>query len=216
MVDGVTIVDPSNTYIGPYVRIGQDTVIEPGTHLVGKTIIGIGCTIGPNTRLTDVTVGNNTKIFLSHADSAVIGSSIKMGPFANIRPKSKLEDGVRIGNFVEINRSHLHEGVKVNHLTYIGDAEIGDETNIGAGTITCNYDGVNKHRTKIGSHAFIGTNSTLVAPLTIGDDSFVAAGSVITSDVPKDAGAFGRARQETKDGWAARWRQKNAKTINLK
>jgi bifunctional UDP-N-acetylglucosamine pyrophosphorylase / glucosamine-1-phosphate N-acetyltransferase len=216
MVNGVTIVDPNNTYIGPSVRIGADTVIEPGTHLVGNTTIGERCVVGPNTRLTDVTMGNDTKMFFSHADSAVIGSSIKIGPFANIRPKSRLNDGVRIGNFVEINRSHLHDGVKVNHLTYIGDSEIGDETNIGAGTITCNYDGYNKHRTEIGKNAFIGSNSTLVAPIVIGDETLVAAGSVITQDIPAGAGAFGRARQETKDGWAARWRQSNTKTVNLK
>jgi bifunctional UDP-N-acetylglucosamine pyrophosphorylase/glucosamine-1-phosphate N-acetyltransferase len=207
MLDGVTIVDPLNTYIGPLVEIGMDTIIEPGTHLVGNTKIGRNATIGPNTRLTDVIVGNGTKIFLSHADNAVIGSDVKIGPFANVRPKSILADGVRIGNFVEINRSTLHEGVKASHLTYVGDAEVGQETNIGAGTITCNFDGFEKHQTTIGSDAFIGSNSTLIAPVKIGDGVIVAAGSVITDDISANDGAFGRARQVNKEGWAARWRE---------
>jgi bifunctional UDP-N-acetylglucosamine pyrophosphorylase/glucosamine-1-phosphate N-acetyltransferase len=208
MMSGVTLVDPSNTYIGPYVEIGADTIIEPGTHLVGATKIGKNSVIGPNTRLTDVTIGDNTIMFFSHADSAVIGSNVKIGPFANIRPNSRLGDGVRIGNFVEVNRSNLKAGVKAAHLTYIGDAEIGDETNIGAGTITCNFDGFEKHQTVIGSDAFVGSNSTLVAPLKIGDRAIITAGSVITEDVPANDGAFGRARQENKPGWAAKWREK--------
>ncbi len=207
MLNGVTIVDPGNTYIGPFVEIDTDSIIEPGTHLIGRTTIGKNSTIGPNTRLTDVSVGDNCFVFFSHADSAVIGSNVKIGPFANIRPKSLLGDGVRIGNFVEINRSHLHDGAKANHLTYIGDAEIGHETNIGAGTITCNFDGFKKYRTEIGSDAFIGSNSTLVAPVKIGNGAIVAAGSVITNDVLPNDGAFGRARQENKSGWAARWRE---------
>lgn len=208
MLNGVTLVDPNNTYIGPHVEIGMDTVIEPGTHLIGKTLIGSNSSIGPNTRLVDVQVGDHSKIFLSNADTAIIGSDVKIGPFANIRPKSTLEDGVRIGNFVEVNRSTLRKGVKASHLTYVGDSEVGSETNIGAGTITCNFDGFNKSRTQIGSDAFIGSNSTLVAPVTIGDGAIIAAGSVITQDVPAQSGAFGRARQENKEGWAARWREK--------
>lgn len=208
MVNGVTVVDPTNTYVGPYVQIGYDSILEPGTHLIGHCRIGNGSTVGPNTRLVDVFIGDNTKIFLSNADSAIIGSNVKIGPFANIRPKSHLEDGVRIGNFVEINRSRLHPGVKASHLTYIGDSEVGSETNIGAGTITCNFDGFVKSKTTIGQDAFIGSNSTLVAPVVIGDGAIIAAGSVITQDVPGEAGAFGRARQENKDGWAARWREK--------
>ena len=206
MMNGVTITDPSNTYISPNVEIGQDSIIEPGTHLLGNTKIGRSSTIGPNSRLFDVTMGDQSMIFLSQAANSTIGSNVKIGPFANIRPKSTLNDGVRIGNFVEINRSSLHEGVKANHLTYIGDAEIGSETNIGAGTITCNFDGNEKHRTEIGDDAFIGSNSTLVAPLNIGDGVVIAAGSVITKDVAANDGAFGRARQENKTGWAARWR----------
>lgn len=214
MLNGVTLVDPRNTYIGPNVEIGFDSIIEPGTHLVGKTKIGNNSTIGPNTRLTNVTVGDNSIIFLSHADSAIIGSNVKIGPFANIRPKSILSDGVRIGNFVEINRSTLANGVKAAHLTYIGDATVGSETNVGAGTITCNFDGFEKHQTDIGSDAFIGSNSTLVAPLKIGDGAIIAAGSVITGDVAENDAAFGRARQENKSGWAARWREKKRESKN--
>ncbi len=208
MLNGVTITDPSSTYIGPHVEIGLDTIIEPGTHLVGKTSIGRNSTIGPNSRLTDVSLGDNSLFFFSHADTASIGSNVKIGPFANIRPKSTLEDGVRIGNFVEINRSTLKKGAKANHLTYIGDAEIGSETNIGAGTITCNFDGFEKHMTHVGNDAFVGSNSTLVAPVKIGDGVIVAAGSVITDDIAANDGAFGRARQVNKEGWAARWRDK--------
>ena len=208
MTNGVTIVDPHNTYISPYTQIGYDTIIEPGTHLIGNCRIGNASSIGPNTRLVDVFVGDKCKIFLSNADSAIIGSDVKIGPFANIRPKSRLEEGVRIGNFVEVNRSTLHNGVKASHLTYIGDSEVGSETNIGAGTITCNFNGFVKSKTTIGADAFVGSNSTLVAPVVIGDGAIIAAGSVITQDVPAQSGAFGRARQENKDGWAARWREK--------
>jgi bifunctional UDP-N-acetylglucosamine pyrophosphorylase / glucosamine-1-phosphate N-acetyltransferase len=209
MTEGVTIVDPQNTYIGPFVEIGTDTIIEPGTHLIGNTKIGSECVIGPNVRFTNVTVGDNAIIFFTQAEASVIGSNIKIGPFAHIRPKSTLGDGVRIGNFVEVNRSQLSNGVKANHLTYIGDSEIGDETNVGAGTITCNYDGFKKSKTIIGKDVFIGSNSTLVAPLNIGDGAMTTAGSVITKDVPADAMAFGRASQTNKDGYEAKRRQAN-------
>jgi bifunctional UDP-N-acetylglucosamine pyrophosphorylase / glucosamine-1-phosphate N-acetyltransferase len=214
MLGGVTIVDPANTYIGPFVKVGQDTIIEPGTHLVGRVEIEGNCRIGPNVRLTDVTVGENTIIFFSTAERSIIGSDIKIGPFANIRPKSTLGDGVRIGNFVEINRSTLAVGVKASHLTYIGDAVIGMETNIGAGTITCNYDGFHKNQTIIGKNAFVGSNSTLIAPITLGDGSMTAAGSVISDDVPSDAAGFGRARQTNKEDWAAKWRKINEGKLN--
>lgn len=206
---GVTIVDPSNTYIGPEVVIGQDAIIEPNTYLEGATSIGNGSRIGPNCKFSDLEVGDNCYIFLSHGYEAKIGNGCRIGPFANIRPKTVLEDGVRLGNFVEVNRSLLHQGVKVNHLTYIGDSEIGEETNIGAGTITCNYDGYKKSRTTIGKNVFVGSNSTLVAPVTIGDGALTAAGSVITDEIPAGGAGFGRARQVTKDGWAERRRQQH-------
>lgn len=144
---------------------------------------------------------------MSHADSAVVGDNVCVGPYAHLRPKANLSDHVKIGNFVEIKNSQLSAGSKVNHLAYIGDAAVGEDANIGAGTITCNYDGFEKHRTVIGANAFVGSNSTLVAPVSIGDGAILAAGSVITKDVPEGAGAFGRARQETKPEWAAQWRK---------
>lgn len=209
---GVTIVDIDSTIIHPDVVIGEDSVIEPYTILAGNTRLGANCWIGPSSRLTNVSVGSGTKILMSMAEDATIGSGVKIGPFAHIRPKTVIEDGVRIGNYVEIKNAHMAADSKANHLTYIGDSEVGRNTNIGAGTITCNYDGIDKHRTTIGADAFIGSNSTLVAPLVIGDGAMVTAGSVITQDVPAGAGAFGRARQETKEAWAAQWRTKKLST----
>jgi bifunctional UDP-N-acetylglucosamine pyrophosphorylase/glucosamine-1-phosphate N-acetyltransferase len=145
---------------------------------------------------------------MSHLVRAKVGKDVVCGPFANLRPGTDLGDGVKVGNFVEVKNSALHENVSASHLSYIGDAEVGANTNIGAGVITCNYDGFQKSRTTIGSDAFVGSNSTLVAPLEIGDGSIVAAGSTITHNVPVESGAFGRARQETKEGWAKKWREK--------
>jgi len=209
---GVTIVDPATTYIGPAVSIGQDSIIEPNTYLEGSTVVGAGSRIGPNCKFSDMRIGNDCYLFMSHGYEATVGNGCRIGPFANIRPKTVLEDGVRLGNFVEVNRSHLHAGVKVNHLTDIGDSEIGEETNIGAGTITCNYDGYQKSRTTIGKNVFVGSNSTLVAPVTIGDGALTAAGSVITDEIPAGGAGFGRARQVTKDGWAERRRQQHENT----
>ena len=205
-MNGITLQDPDTTYIEADVKIGQDSTIEANTHLRGSTAIGQGCKVGPNTLMVDCQVGNETKITMSHLFQAKIGSKVKVGPFANIRPGAVLGDNCKIGNFVEIKNAQLGEAVAASHLTYIGDAEIGAGSNIGAGTITCNYDGHEKFRTKIGAKTFVGSNSTLVAPLTIGDDAFIAAGSVITEDVPDTALALGRARQEVKEGWVLRWR----------
>ncbi len=205
---GVSFQDVDSTYIGPYVQIGAGVTVEPGTVIVGKTEIGAGSTIGPHTRIQDCLVGERCRIYMSHLIGAHLGNGVKCGPFANIRPDSVLQDDVKVGNFVEVKNSVLKPEVSVGHLTYVGDSEIGEHTNIGAGVITCNYDGVNKNRTVIGKHVFVGSNATLVAPLKIDDNSFVAAGSTITDDIPADGGAFGRARQETKPGWAAKWRNK--------
>jgi bifunctional UDP-N-acetylglucosamine pyrophosphorylase/glucosamine-1-phosphate N-acetyltransferase len=205
-LNGVTLLDIETIVIGPDVEIGSDTVIQPSTFLLGKTKIGRGCQIGPCTRLLNTTVGDETTITMSYTESAEIGSNAWVGPFAHLRPRAKLGDKVKIGNFVEIKKADLAKGAKVSHLSYIGDARVGEEANIGAGTITCNYDGFDKHLTEIGANTFIGSNSTLVAPLKIGDGAMTAAGSVITKEVPADAAAFGRARQETKPEWAAQWR----------
>jgi bifunctional UDP-N-acetylglucosamine pyrophosphorylase/glucosamine-1-phosphate N-acetyltransferase len=207
-VNGVTLQDPDTTYIEGDVQIGRDTFIHAGTHLRGSTSIGESCNVGPNSLLVDCSVGNQCTILMSHLRQAKIADKVKVGPFANIRPGADLANGVKVGNFVEIKNAQLGESAAVSHLTYIGDASIGAGSNIGAGTITCNYDGYVKNRTTIGENVFVGSNSTLVAPVTIGNDAFIAAGSVVTHNVPADALALGRARQEVKEGWVPRWRKR--------
>jgi bifunctional UDP-N-acetylglucosamine pyrophosphorylase / glucosamine-1-phosphate N-acetyltransferase len=206
MLAGVSVVDPSNTYIDVDVKIGQDTRIEPGTYLCAGTRIGEDCSIGPLARITRSSVGSRCKIWMSHITEATIGSDASVGPFANLRPGTQLADSVKIGDFVETKNAQFGAGAQASHLSYIGDAEVGAGTNIGAGTITCNYDGYRKHRTVIGRNAFIGSHSTLVAPLTVGDGAFVAAGSAVTANVPADAMAIARARTTLKEGWAAAYR----------
>jgi bifunctional UDP-N-acetylglucosamine pyrophosphorylase/glucosamine-1-phosphate N-acetyltransferase len=206
MLSGVTIEDPASTYVEAGVTVGQDTTILAQTRVAGKTTIGEGCILGPDANITDSVLGDNVKVRACFIESAVIADGCKIGPFAHVRPGSRLEKGVRIGNFVEINRSTLGDKVAAGHLTYIGDATVGAGTNIGAGTITCNYDGYAKHKTVIGENAFIGTHSTLVAPVTVGDRAFVAAASAVTENVPSDALAIARERQTTKAGWAERRR----------
>lgn len=201
MRNGVTIIDPLNTYIGPDVEIGQDTTIYPGSVISGKTVIGTDCQIGPNSEIKDCQVGMNTVIRQSVAHSSMIGSSVNIGPFAHIRPDSNIHDEVKIGNFVEIKKSDFGKGSKASHLSYIGDAEVGSGVNIGCGSITVNYDGKNKYLTKIEDNVFIGCNSNLVAPVTIGRGAYIAAGSTITKDVPADALSIARARQVNKENY---------------
>ncbi|MGV3617211.1 MAG: bifunctional UDP-N-acetylglucosamine diphosphorylase/glucosamine-1-phosphate N-acetyltransferase GlmU [Fimbriimonas sp.] len=207
-VAGVTIIDPATTFVGIDVEIGVDAVLEPGTHLAGRTKIGAGAKIGPNTKIIDSEVGDRTTVLMSYIDNAKVGADVWIGPYAHLRPKADLGDGVKIGNFVEVKNVKMGRGSKANHLSYLGDGTVGEDTNIGAGTIFCNYNGYLKSKTTIGANVFVGSNSTLVAPVTLGDGSMVAAGSVITYDIPADAAAFGRARQETKDEWSAKWRSK--------
>lgn len=192
MAAGVTLHDPRTVYFSWDTRISRDVVIEPGVVL------------GPG-----VTVGEGTVIHaFSHIEGATIGAGASVGPFARLRPQADLEDGARVGNFVEIKKARVGRGAKVNHLTYIGDADVGSKANVGAGTVTCNYDGVNKARTTIGANAFIGSNASLVAPVTIGEGAYVASGSVITRNVEPDALALGRARQENKPGYATKLRSR--------
>jgi bifunctional UDP-N-acetylglucosamine pyrophosphorylase/glucosamine-1-phosphate N-acetyltransferase len=204
MRNGVSIIDPDNTYIGPDVTIGQDTVIFPGTTISGQTIIGSECQIGPNSEISDCEIGNNTVIRQSAAFSSKIGSEVNIGPFAHIRPDSDIHDEVKIGNFVEIKKAVFGRGSKASHLSYIGDAEVGSDVNIGCGSITVNYDGKNKFLTKIEDGVFIGCNSNLVAPVTIGKGAYVAAGSTITEDVPGEALAVARARQVNKEDYVGK------------
>jgi bifunctional UDP-N-acetylglucosamine pyrophosphorylase/glucosamine-1-phosphate N-acetyltransferase len=207
-LDGVTVVDPATTFIDVDVEVGAETVIHPMTTLTSGTRIGEGCEIGPNALIDKSAVGNFTSVNMSRVNEAIIGSNCKVGPFAHIRPGANIGDHVKIGNFVEIKKSDIADRAAVSHLTYIGDSSIGEGSNIGAGTITCNYDGFAKHRTEIGANAFIGSNSTLVAPLVIGNNVMVAAGSVITKDVPAEALALGRSKQENKEGWVPHWRKR--------
>jgi bifunctional UDP-N-acetylglucosamine pyrophosphorylase/glucosamine-1-phosphate N-acetyltransferase len=201
MRNGVTIVDPSNTYIGSDVVIGQDTVLLPGTILKGNTTIGSECMIGPFSEIEDCEVGDNTVIRQSAAFKSSIGSDVNIGPFAHIRPDSAIQDEVKIGNFVEIKKAVIGKASKASHLSYIGDAEVGADVNIGCGSITVNYDGKNKFLTKIEDGVFIGCNSNLVAPLTIGKGAYVAAGSTITNNVPGEALSIARARQVNKENY---------------
>lgn len=208
MLNGVTIEDPSHTYIGPDVTIGQDTIIAPGTTILGTSVIGVDTKIGPNVYLKNMKIGDHSSVILAHLVDSEIGSDVKVGPFARMREHSLVKDHSRVGNFVELKKSIFHEGVKAGHLAYLGDAELGEKTNVGAGTITANYDGVNKSKTVTGRSVFLGSNSTLVAPLVIEEGSYIAAGSVINKDVPKDSLGIARSRQETKLGYANKIREK--------
>jgi bifunctional UDP-N-acetylglucosamine pyrophosphorylase/glucosamine-1-phosphate N-acetyltransferase len=202
MESGVTIVNPEETYISPRVKIGLDTVIYPNTYIYGESSIGSGCTIGPLVWIEDSTIGHDVKIkFCSSLCESVIGDGVSIGPFANLRPKAVVKSGAKIGNFVEVKKSEIGRGSKVSHLSYLGDATVGDNVNIGAGTITCNYDGSSKHPTVIEDNAFIGSDTMLVAPVKIGRGATTGAGSTITDDVPPDSLAIGRARQVVIRNW---------------
>ncbi|MGA9936628.1 MAG: DapH/DapD/GlmU-related protein, partial [Candidatus Acidiferrales bacterium] len=200
---GATIYLPETVVIDPDVTAGPDTVIDPGVRLLGKTRIGARCQIGAGSVLIDMRVDDDVTVFpQSHLASSRIGAKAMVGPFARLRPGCDVRAGAHVGTFVEMKNTTLHERAKAPHLSYLGDATIGAETNVGAGTITCNYDGFAKYETKIGSRVFVGSDSALVAPVRIGDGAYVAAGSVITENVPADALAIARGRQANKPGWA--------------
>lgn len=204
MREGVTIIDPASTYIGADVVIGSDTVLLPGTMLEGATVIGENSTIGPNTHLKNSHIGSHTTVHSSVVTDSKIADHVAVGPFAHIRPGSDLGNHVKIGNFVEVKKATIDEGSKLSHLTYMGDAEIGKNVNIGCGTISVNYDGKNKFKTTIEDNAFIGCNSNLVAPVTVGKGAYVAAGTTVTKNVTEDSLAIGRVKQENKEGYAKR------------
>jgi len=204
MRNGVTIVDPENTYIHKDVKIGTDSYIYPGTTITGHTVIGSGCKIGPNTEIENCNIGDNTVIRQSVAHDSQIGSEVQIGPFAHIRPQSNIMDEVKIGNFVEIKKTTFGKGSKASHLSYLGDAIVGEGVNVGCGSITVNYDGKNKFLTTIEDGAFIGCNSNLVAPVTVGKGAYVAAGSTITKDVPGEALSVARARQVNKENYVGK------------
>ncbi|MCI0518800.1 MAG: bifunctional UDP-N-acetylglucosamine diphosphorylase/glucosamine-1-phosphate N-acetyltransferase GlmU [Chloroflexi bacterium] len=191
MLEGVTLIDPATTYIEPGVRIGQDTVIWPNTFLQGETVIGENCVLGPNTVVRDTRLGNRCKALASVLEKAVLEDDVDIGPYGHLRKGAHLANGVHIGNFGEVKDSYLGPGTKMGHFSYIGNANIGPEVNIGAGTITCNYDGERKHPTEIGAGVFIGSDTMLVAPLKVGDGARTGAGAVVTKDVPADTLAVG-------------------------
>lgn len=201
MREGVTFTDPASCTLSDGTRFGRDVVVEPQCHFRGPTTIGSGCRIGPGCLIEHSRVGENCQILHAVLRQATVGPDCSIGPFSQLRPGTRVAAGCHVGNFVEVKNSTLAEGVKVNHLSYIGDADLGAGVNVGAGTITANYDGVRKHRTVIGAGSKTGANSVLVAPITLGDNVTVGAGSTLTKDVPKGALALGRARQLVKENW---------------
>ena len=204
---GVRVMDPSAVYIDPRVSIGPGTMLLPGTILRGGTRIGCGCTIGPNAMVEDCAVADDVTVNASQISGSDIGPGSDVGPYAHLRPGCHVGAGCHIGAFVQVKNSTLGEGTKMSHLTYVGDSDVGSRVNFGCGTVTTTYDGVRKHRCVIGDNAFIGCNTNLVAPVTVGEGAYIAAGATVTKDVPADALAVARARQENKEGWAKRRRQ---------
>ncbi|WP_449477956.1 bifunctional UDP-N-acetylglucosamine diphosphorylase/glucosamine-1-phosphate N-acetyltransferase GlmU [Streptomyces abikoensis] len=210
MMSGVTVVDPASTWIDVTVTVEPDVLVHPGTQLVGSTSLATGSEVGPNTRLTDTTVGAGARVDNTVADSALIGEGATVGPFAYLRPGTRLGAKSKAGAYVEMKNAAIGEGTKVPHLSYVGDATIGEYTNIGAASVFVNYDGVNKHHTTIGSHCRTGSDNMFVAPVTIGDGAYTAAGSVITKDVPPGSLAVARGQQRNIEGWVARKRPGSA------
>ena len=206
MREGVTIVDPLSTWVDSTAKIERDVILMPGTAITGTTTVASGAVVGPRSTLHNCTVGESARVLESHCTEAIIGASVNVGPFTFLRAGTKLLTGSKAGAFVEMKNATLGEGSKVPHLSYVGDAVIGEGSNIGAATIFVNYDGVEKHYTVVGDHVRIGSDSMLVAPVTIGDGAYTAAGSVITEDVPPGAIGVGRAKQRNVIGWVLRKR----------
>ncbi len=201
MASGVTIIDPASVYIDEGVKIGIDTIVYPGAYIEGNTVIGEDCIIGPNSRLVNSRVGNGTEINNSVVLDSSIGEDTHVGPFAYVRPSSVIGNKVKVGDFVEIKKSVIGDETKISHLTYIGDAEVGRNVNLGCGVVVVNYDGKKKHRTVIGDNAFVGCNVNLISPVEIKDNAYIAAGSTITEEVPENALAVARSRQVNKEDW---------------
>lgn len=204
MENGVTIIDPASTYIGADVKIGRDTIVYPGNVIEGNTVIGENCTLYPNSRISDCTIADDVEIQSSVVLQSKIGNNTTVGPFAYIRPESKIGNSVRVGDFVEIKKSTIGDNTKVSHLTYIGDAEVGENCNFGCGTVTVNYDGKNKNKTIIGNNSFIGCNTNLISPIKVEDNTYIAAGSTITNDVKEGDLAVARAKQRNIEGWVTK------------
>lgn len=201
LLAGVTLVDPDSITIDETVEIAPETTIEPQTHLRGKTVIGSGCRIGPGSLIENSQLGDQVTVLYSVVTDSTVEEGARIGPYAHLRGEAKVGSGCRVGNFVELKKTQLGKGTNVSHLSYLGDAQLGTQVNVGAGTITANYDGVKKHQTIIGNHCKTGSNSVLVAPVTLGDEVTIAAGSVVTDDVQSDALVIARSRQVVKPGW---------------
>ncbi len=204
MLNGVGIINPSQTYISKDTQIGQDTIIYPGVYLEGKCTIGDDCVIGPNVKIVDSEIGQGTKIESSTILESKIGNGTSVGPYAYVRPNSTIGNNIKIGDFVEVKNATIGDGTKISHLTYVGDADVGEKVNFGCGTVVVNYDGQKKHRTTIKDGAFIGCNTNLVSPVTVNEQAYTAAGSTVTDDVPAYALAIARSRQKNIDEWAKR------------
>jgi bifunctional UDP-N-acetylglucosamine pyrophosphorylase/glucosamine-1-phosphate N-acetyltransferase len=212
MESGVTLKDPQTTYIEEGVLIGKDTIIGPNTHLLGRTVVGGRCLIDGGAYVVDTRLENGAHLKFSVVlTGCELGEGVEIGPFSHLRPGTVLKRNVHVGSFVEVKNSSVGEETKANHLAYIGDATLGRETNIGAGTITCNYDGFEKHRTTIGDRVQVGSNTQLVAPVVVGDDAYIGAGSTITEDVPSGALALSRVAQKHVKGWVQRFRKRHNK-----
>ncbi|MDO3393148.1 bifunctional UDP-N-acetylglucosamine diphosphorylase/glucosamine-1-phosphate N-acetyltransferase GlmU [Ligilactobacillus sp. 110_WCHN] len=205
MRNGVTIIDPDNTYIDADVQIGADTVVEPGVQLKGKTVIGEDCVIGAHSQIRDCKIEDGVTVTVSYLEESVMHKNSNIGPYSHLRPLADIGENVHIGNFVEVKKAEIGKNTKVGHLTYVGDATLGKNINVGCGTIFINYDGMNKHHTNVGDYSFIGSGANLVAPLEIEDHAYVAAGSTITNDVPAHAMGIGRGRQVNKEGYYDRY-----------
>lgn len=208
MAQGVTLVDPENTYIESDVVIGKDTIVEPGCMIQGKTTIGEGCHIGYHTKLNNMTIKDHVDIEISVLTDSFVDEGTHVGPFAYVRPHSHIGKNIKVGDFVEVKNATIGDGTKISHLTYVGDADVGQHVNFGCGTVVVNYDGEKKHRTTIGDHAFIGCNTNLVSPVTVEENAYTAAGSTITKKVPANSLAIARAKQENKENWVSKKRNK--------
>ena len=201
MTDGVTVIDPNNTYVDTTVSVGRDTVLYPGTILEGSTVIGENCQVGPYVRMTNVVMGSGDHLQFTYAHDCEIKNGCEIGPFVHFRPNTVIGNDVKVGNYMEVKNSTVGDGTKLPHLSYIGDSDVGYGVNIGCGTITVNYDGKEKHRTTICDHAFVGCNSNLVSPVTVGEYAYVGAGSTITKNVPPKSLSVARAKQRNIEGW---------------
>lgn len=211
LAGGVLMMDPSAVYVEETVTVGAGTLLLPGTILRGNTAIGANCTIGPQAMLTGCIVEDGCTVNASQCEESTLRRGCQIGPYTHIRPHCDVGEGSKIGAFVQLKNCNLGAGTKMAHLTYVGDSDVGEDCNFGCGTVTCNYDGFQKHRTTIGSHVFVGCNTNLVAPVTVEDGAFIAAGTTVTDTVQEDAMAIGRVRQEVKEGWARENRRKKEK-----